>query len=713
MTLPVWRSSPRARRSIAELSSVIQRSKPGGPGAVLLVGAGVDTAIAGRKGWSELLRNAVLNPTGNAADHAIDTAYSEAFVVAADRWPEEAAEALRISLGEVGFEARITDVLNGPAAQGDSATTDAIASLVKAGVRCILSLNYTDYLAEALRPLLPGLSLQVVNRLEFSAWTTESLLSPPAGHLTILKLHGSLSRAPAGANSGLILDRTSYAVAAAEGSLYRQVLERVFEDYTVVTVGISWRDVPLREAAARARMRRPVASRPHYAVREQRPDPRAEWWEDRLLSSAYGVRSLPVSDFSQLPRLLQEVAAVGASTNERGQSFAKSDKTPAAHGDIAEVARWLERIGDYESPEQTRWFGMKGNARKLAKRILRDIDNGAITDEAVWFTYARVERHLRHALWFQLTWNEGGSLRERVWSALAQAAEHLPPSSARSIWDRSGIVTTFERGGNDLERALRHRTAFDFAVGSVEVSPSASAGRQRWQRRLRGLSNRRGNGIAQIRAALALEVWPSERSHDRPEGRLLQERLRSARYGQWESLEAKVALDIAEVSVQSLARDTERASRRLPPRAWGAAERREVLVQAAHAQGLGRVAGTLRREVGAVVLGAFASPVDEAQSALVAAYRRSHEAGTDAIEASTIWAIVIGLIATFIDEYDQDPVPTEELERWIVNKCPELHVGREDLPAITDNYVRHWGQFHGPAADRASDVAILMANQAS
>jgi len=518
----------------------------------------------------------------------------------------EAAEALRLTLGPDDFAKELRIAL--PAMPGfelrASSLAAAISKLVEAGVRVIVSLNYTDDLAAAIKLRLPSFTVRVIDRAELSAWPLGDLLDPPRNQVHILKLHGSVPPAGAAAAPSVVLDRSSYDAALSAETPYRGILGRLFEDFTVLSVGVSWVDVPLRDAAAQARRRLPVARPMHYATRPRSENGARDWWEERALTASYGLRPLYYANHDEVPQILTSIAGL-----------ADPKSAPADNVPLEKIAAWLDEVGDFESQQQSAWFA--DNWAKVSNLVNDACEPTNLTPDR-WFAAARAERHLRHFIWFWLGPEERAAHRNSLWEAVAQAWGNLPPSETERLWQDERIAAALEWDAQPSED-MRDRVLLEFALGAYEIygrdvqSQSAAAP---WLSRLDGV--RRGarpESIAAYRINLATQVWATQ-----PGTHLLT----AARNACWESMEAKVALDIAQKKF--LETSSSSLSPMSPtPRDWRGADRDPLWRECDHVRELSRVAGSNRREAGAIVLASFLAPVDQAESDLIAAYRRVRE----------------------------------------------------------------------------------------
>lgn len=679
-----WRATPRGRRSISEAARALGTYPARRTKLALLVGAGVDQALGNRPGWTGLL--------GQLGDNLVwhDQRARRLKEVAA-AWPMEAAEAVRLTLGPREFAEGLQTTLSPvPDSQLEaSSLAAAISDLVRAGIGVIVSLNYTDDLARTLKLKLPSTTVRVIDRAELSAWPLGDLLDPPHDQVHILKLHGSVPSGGAAAAPSIVLDRSSYDAALSAETPYRGILSRLFEDFTVLSVGVSWVDVPLRDAAAQARRRLPVARPMHYATLRRSENGVKDWWEERALTASYGLRPLYYGDHDDVPEILTSIARL-----------AGPDRVPAANASLEEIAGWLDQVGDFESQQQSAWFA--DHWQKVSNLVKDACETSALTMDR-WFAAARAERHLRHFIWFWLGPKERAAHRNGLWETIAQAWDQLPLSETKAIWQDERIAAALEWDALPSNE-MHDRVLLEFALGAFEIYGSDVQDKRvaaPWLGKLKGVQRcARRNSIAAYRINLASQVWATK-----PDVHLLG----VARNACWESMEAKIALDIAQREFQHTAESS--SSPESPsPRDWRGAVRDRMWRECDHVRELSRVAGSNRREAGAVVLASFLAPVDQAESDLIAAYRRVRDLSGGKPEPTAAWSVIIGLIAVFADQAEnKEPhALIDPLSEWLKDRCGEIRMDTKLSGVVKENFAKHWREFHGPAGDLAALIATRL-----
>lgn len=678
---PAWIATPRGRRSISQAANALSSAIDGQSRLALLVGAGVDQALSPRPSWTELLLR-----LGHELSRGEIS--SEGLSSCAAAWPTEAAEALRLTLGPEMFTAALRDAL--PPRQRDEVAASPLAfgitQLVRHGLSVIVSLNYTDDLVLALRANLPeSMSVRVIDKVEMSAWPIGRVLEPDRGDVHILKIHGSLQLAGSSHSHEVVIDRSSYDAAVAGESPYRLMLARLFEDFAVLSLGVSWNDVPLRDAAARARRLLPVAHATHYATRRHSGCDAKDWWEERALVASYGLQPLYYGEHEHNVSIVHSIVRL-----------AEQPSGPTPDAGLGDIADWLDGVGDYESPLQSSWFAR--HWRQVAHLIEGSCQSSALAPED-WLASARIERHLRHFIWTWLPVNERSDFRRSLWCKIADAWGRVANEEGQHQWQSERVSKAFDYDTASPDYQLT-RAVFEFALGAYEVfgrAYSTEASASQWIERLIHLRSIAPTSIGGHRALIASEAWLKGASPDL---------VRMAQEARWESIEAKFVLDLAEKRFRRQV-----ASNSLEaPRDMSARVRDSLRADLDHARDVSRVAGVSRRETPATVLASFLAPPEKAEADLVAAYRRLKDFGGEHMEHGSAWSIVFGLTAAFVDQARD--FPDEDLIapvcQYIDDKCGQVPLNRSILVAVQRNYSRYWQSFHRRAANLAPRVAAHM-----
>jgi hypothetical protein len=167
-------------------------------------------------------------------------------------------------------------------------------------------------------------------------------------------------------------------------------------------------------------------------------------------------------------------------------------------------------------------------------------------------------------------------------------------------------------------------------------------------------------------------------------------------------MEAKIALDLVQGKLLRATR-----SRSPTPRNWRGSLRDHLWRECDHVRQLSRVAGCNRREAGAIVLASFLAPADQAESDLIAAYRRVRDLSGGNPEPTAAWSVIIGLIAVFVDRSQEKSVEKliDPVGEWLIDRCGEIPIDAALVDVVTNNFATHWRGFHGQAGDLAPLIA--------
>lgn len=702
----MWDSTPRGLRAIADLKAIIKpaavRIEAQNPVA-LVIGAGVDSSLRGRPLWAELIYDL-------ARKCGIDENWADALKSTAKRWPVEAAEALRCTAGSAQFSEQVREFVKSDARMSGTTMGTALVRLVEADIKVIINFNYTQDLIDVIdNPLIyQQKSIRIIDRSYLASWNQYQLLFPPPNTVHIIYIHGFVD--PHGTDEpNIVLDHKSYDEVSLGTSHYRRLLSRLFHDFTVITVGTSWSDVSLRNAAAEVHFEYPIASRTHFALLSH-GDPIEDLWQERGLISSYSVRSLYYSvhesnNHDEAGNLLIEVT--------KPLDLGKISAIPTKH-DLINIAERLDSWGDYEAGAQSAW--MVENWRVI-KGALEDDWKDNLNHE-LWLSLAKIERHLRHYLWFYLPHGERAKTRKAIWENIASLWLSLPKADQDSIWDYDKLTTgkSVPNANERLEYEIRG--LFEFALGVYEVQYEDEAGQlltqaaQSWRAKLESLRSNAPDTYCGQRIAVAQRVW-LQSVYESDEA--LQEVRNSASRCAWESIEAKVALDQLQKQFKELVEkhkmEYKNEAIKMIPRAWSDEARRKIVLLSDDARAIARSAGCFRREVGAVVLESFVVPLQSAERNLIAIFKRFTENGGREKELLTIWYIYIGLLAVFCEKRGGKSFTGEEGLRWLTQLCgPPNKLRRDEFNAITLNSIPHWGAYHSKAAELALDIANLIRN---
>lgn len=467
------------RRSFASVQSELTQGK-----AAFILGAGVDILIArdfaGEKDlppdWPKLIGG--LRPFSTLGSNSESIASIQNI---ANNWPAEAASLARWWIGDGEFQKDIQShldndlVING-IRKGipEKTSTRALCRLLIQS-NLIITPNYSSYLIHALRSFEPNIKTVVIDREDLPSLPfPESEENPRT--IFVIHLHGRCS-----ARSFPILDAWGYNILLHDDHNYVEFLRRLFTDRSVITIGVSWSDPPLRSAAAFVQRTRPYLSKKHLALRfvapseedtfgnaNGRSDPKglARLWSDAM-RAAYGVDILFVDDKTQLQRLQQLGSDQSAHCSKeaingfRHRLDHPGDNRLKLIDAWRQTANFLDSCGDYESPLQHRFLGIfsgsdtptakdiTGATQTLAAKLLDFLSVAGLGNEKKleceqWCIAATIERHLRHHLYLYRPQQES-NFRQKLW---------------RLLWER----LPFEEW-NEIPLELR----FDFLLGKFEL----------------------------------------------------------------------------------------------------------------------------------------------------------------------------------------------------------------------------------------------------
>lgn len=564
---------PAARRTLGGLRLAIAEGR-----AAFFLGAGVDTqlaidALAKPKPlmWTDLLLALGAFPPASRCGLK-DDRHEEVCRALANDWPQEVAAVARYRLGDQKFQKTIRSKLDHrfkPRSTADF--TKALGALL-ASTNLIVTPNYSGHVRRALEAHLaaarPGTRVVILDREDLPGFP----FPEPRRHpecIYVVHLHGRCS-----GHSTPVLDAWGYNVVQNDDDHYVDFLEELFTSRSVVTIGLSWIDIPVRNAAAFVQRTKPYMRPNHLAYyfvgdakmtgTERHPaGPHRAW--AAAMRACYGADFVHVCACDQ-PSIVSALSQEGLFKPLPPQAVKSFDDSY-----FKTVAEFLDQNGDYESPVQQEWLQTATsasrslpsatvnakNSRRLAKKLISWVQG----DPARWEVCARIERHLRHHLWL------GGSdartvrdLRVGLWKALADV-------STRPACD---------------ERLL-----FDFLVGVHELK----ARKPVWA------PARLADPLLQARLELGGRLWTAHKAN-RPEREIdiavadLGKAANEALDLGWESMAAKVLLDAASLRAKA----TNMGKGMAAPYTVDLAQRAEAIA---------RSVGCFRRAVKADVLAAM------------------------------------------------------------------------------------------------------------
>ena len=549
-------SNPRILQPVAQRSLQSVRFQVSRGTAAFYLGSGVDRQLAidaGRPGtaptWPELI--AMMKPFPHARKKEISD-YAE-------DWPTETALVARLRLGEDAFKAKISERTDFEFVPDLRKPFTRNLSELLLRTNLIVTPNYSSHISKTLRAFVAARQLKP----EIIVLTREDLPSfqfptadPNPRRIYLIHIHGRCVE-----RSNLIFDAWGYNIAVNDDPHYHSFLYDLFSYRSVIAVGTSWSDIPIRNQAALVfrtqNYQRPnhisldFAANKETLVRNARADgARREW--SNAMQAAYGIRMIPVGvreQVSVLDRLRRPDAELRRPTIDN----------------ISSIADFFDYCGDYESPLQQQWLfevspsyhpspaaRICSSVKKLYRTLIRRIRH----NNSSWSDVARVEQHLRHFHYLYVGPTKKD--RQNLWHELSRA---LTPR----IWSHA-------------DKRLR----FNFLVGQyeLEVRPQSSLAGYRID-----------DSLYERRLKLSQRLWLNLESDE-----LTKIALKLLALG-WESMSAKLFLDAA----AKIARDE-------APLYYDPAISRKILRLTARGGEVARATGFFRREAKADILAAMWLP---------------------------------------------------------------------------------------------------------
>jgi len=682
----MWNSTARGRRSIADLAATIKSSNPERQRypVALVIGAGVDTSLRNRPNWPGLIYQL-------ARESGIEEQRASALRNIANSWPIESAEALRNLIGTVKFWDAIRSFVSVTSPVAKTTVGEGIGNLIDAGMRVIINLNYTPDLLDSISEANPKhKKIRIIDRSNLPSWNYQPLFYPPDDTIHVIYIHGKVDEKSTGEPTA-VLDRKSYDAATLSSTHYSDLWRRLFQDFSVITIGVSWTDVPIRNAAAEVQFNFPISARQHYAIFPQE-ELLQDLWKERGMIGSYSVRPLfytvKDNDHSQAGLILSEIA------QEIQPQFCGDPIQPK---ELLKLADQLDQLGDYESGVQSDW--MASNWANACSAI-NGFSEKDISSQA-WLSLARIERHLRHFLWFYLSPDDRKRVRKELWLKIADLWSYLPESERNLLWnfERINYYTISLKNSSGYMSSI-DRGLLEFGLGAFEVSFADSDDSLPesviwWRNQFLSLEAY-PDSLWGKRTSIAKYLWkiPIPTLED------LKEMRNIAGLSRWEGIEAKIVLDIFQSEFSRYVDEFQS----LLPREWGDTTKRNLLALYADAHYVSRTAGCLRREVGAVVQGSFMLPLQEAERNLIAVHERFLESSGRQQELSMVWWIYIGLLAVFCEQRQPSFNP-EDAIGWLLYRCGEIRWPSPNiLKAIKHNSMPHWGSYHPRAVELTDEI---------
>lgn len=697
-----WVDGPRARRVLADLAEAIVGTPDNEPRVALFVGAGVDCALTNRPAWTGLIRELAVKCELKTISDPLSKVAME--------YPVEAAQALRVSVGKdryqtALFKATKSKTLSG---KGMAYALKKLADLNR--IRLIVSFNFTRDIVEALSSKKPT----IIQKFHLGSWNRVKLLRPKS-QINLIAIHGIND----GNTAQVVLDRRSYDDAVFTDLHYSDLLGRVLQDYLVLTIGLSWNDIPLRQAAARVRYSAPISCHTHVALlrkddgRPARSAPTRDLWRERSLASSYGVRPVYYGSkgrdyhgglldvLGELDNLIECLGSWKREFNGKRYSVLRDPMSPEIGTTLSKIADNLDSCGDYESVVQRQFFALHWQQLKeiLSRRATEHL---TFTE---WEVLARLERHLRHFLWVYEQPDKRDKQRQTIWLEIASAGNRfLPDVDARTRSRRKEVGRALRELATGRDRAL-----FEFALGAYELFAFNATRHRTAKTWAKVLDHCVEETRFSQRVRISKNIW---KSPSMDEGNLRNYRDEAVKAG-WESIEAKLALDICELRFRKTIERLRGKGgiKRTCPRDLPRRKREELLFLAEDAREVARMAGAGRRELGAITLGSLVSDPMQAEGDLLAINRSYAQQTSGGPGLVGEWNIYVGLLALLVE---QNPnVKARKSLEWLEERCGEVNLRLKSPQGFIIVIGDHWRKYHSLAAELAAGVAKLVAMRPS
>lgn len=413
-------------RTIGELRNLINEGR-----VAYYLGAGIDTQfskdanIDSPPNWTNLVKSLYfLGQEKKEYEKLFDATTEEGrnWISFLENWTSEIATSVRWKIGDRQFSAKIKNFedTNFSAEINNNQTLQLCKLLTKSNI--IITTNYTKYIRKALEKFDSTKEYISLNREDLEGFVFPEPISPDLiKTIYIIHIHGQSSY-----ESFPILDALGYNIAQFDDNNYTKILENIFLNRNVITIGSSWTDIPLRNVAGIINRKYPYLSRAHlgiyYLPKIPTPvldsNPKITWMNS--MNALYGVNIVCV-DKEEQEKILIELN--------------KSISFPNNHSNMEEVAEFLDSTGDYESQYQHQWFLELGridnninddeqSAVKNGVEIFSDAYNAFLhkdtsLNEGDWIIAGRIERHLRHHIYlYPPSGTNSKELRENIWNFL-------------------------------------------------------------------------------------------------------------------------------------------------------------------------------------------------------------------------------------------------------------------------------------------------------
>jgi hypothetical protein len=342
-------------------------------------------------------------------------------------WPAELATIFRLMNGDELFLSSIKEQFNNPNYHPNlkDAPTKALCSLLSYS-NVIVTTNYSNYIDQAIRVMyknkISNNTLQIISldREDLDCFIfPEPKKKNEIKTIYIIHIHGRPSE-----KSFPILDAWGYNSAEYDSPDYLSLLNTLFRERHVITIGTSWEDIPIREISNKLNRKYPYLDRSNLFIFfpkmniDQNNIPPMKAWADSI-KAIYGMNIHIVKDIEEETTLFKKLSEI--------------KHQPKIASSLNSISEYLDSIGDYESNLQQKWLLSIGqeslqnasesekmkNGVRLLLRKLKNSFKYKCYDQ--WIIAAKVERHLRHHIWlYPPERGKRDSIREEIWKLLYQ-----------------------------------------------------------------------------------------------------------------------------------------------------------------------------------------------------------------------------------------------------------------------------------------------------
>jgi hypothetical protein len=651
-------------RTIGDLRYFIRKGH-----VAFYLGAGVDMQLTHDAGMAKSpdWRNMLLDLNFHNGEEQENNIFSESDPQESqlwndyvEKWPAEIAALARWKYGDKEFTQLIADLIEDktfePKIKG---TTKALCDLLSHS-NIIFTTNYADYITKAMKVYNPSTEYIVLDREDLDGFVfPEPAPRKEIQTVYIVHIHGRPT-----SRSFPILDAWGYNIAQSDDPSYIKLLEALFKNRHVITIGTSWSDVPLRNITGYLNRKFPYLGRSHLALLYESELPkkkeqvllRTQW--SNAMSAIYGVDFYFVDSHTQANAI---------------ESIISKLDMPDNVDSLQDVADFLDSTGDYESQLQHMWFVNLGLNKfpQLSEQKAAKVGVGMLVDKLYpllrsnylsdWIIAARIERHLRHQIWlYPPPSKDVKQLREEIWGSLFRG---------------------FKKNYEKLKSADNH-LLFDFLTGVYEIADSSLG---EIPESLDNVLKERLRAAKHIWKPIPLKENLIELVNDLDALETLAMRLLSLG---WESMSAKIITDKAFLMARGMIRfeaDMQKMES-LPPFGYY-----DIISDAKRAEGIARVTGCFRRRTKVDVLDALwnKDPMRARNRLLAQLQSGTYGSSSMRIEPAMRSAIGIGLVVNQF-RFDESGFRAHKVYDIARNTLEEAGINPND--ALNLGNVKYWGR---------------------